>query len=108
MAKLSPAQEVKQRFGSKEKLAEQLIPIVDRDDDVDDVEFERRIKTASNRQLLRLHRTHEIVTERFGSKEKLVDALVTSKFPKGNEPYRAKLLALRPTRLLDMYRSAAG
>ena len=107
MAKLSPAQEVKQRFGSKEKLAEELLPVLERDDDVDDAEFERRVKTASNRQLLRLHRVHEIVKHRFGSKEKLVDALVAKQFPKGNDPYRTKLLKLRPTRLLDLYRSAS-
>lgn len=105
MAKLTPLQEVKTRFGSKEELANQLIPVLERPDDVEDEDFERSIRTASNGQLLRLHAVQETVKKRFGSKEALVDAIVNDRFPKGNEPYKAKLLGLRASRLLDMHRS---
>ena len=107
MAKLTPLQVVNEEFGSKEKLAKKLIPLLEVDEGVDQEEFERRILTASNRQLLRLHSTHETVKEQFGSKEKLVDAIVANKFPKGNEDYKIKLLTHRPTRLLDLYRQTA-
>lgn len=102
MPKLTPLQEVKNRFGSKEELAKQLIPILDREEGVDDQEFERRIKTASNKQLLRMHRTQEILKRRYGSKEALVKAIEVKKFPAGNEAYRTKLMAQRTTRLLDL------
>lgn len=103
MTKLTPMQEVKERFGSKEELANQLIPLLERPEDLDQDEFELSIRTASNRQLLRLHAVQETVKRRFGSKQSLVDAIVTQDFPKGNEPYRAKLLKLRSTRLLDLF-----
>lgn len=105
MPKPTPMQEVKQRFGSKEDLAKSLISILERDEGVDTEEFERRIMTASNRQLLRLHRVQEVITKRFGSKKNLVDAIVSVKFPNGNDDYRNKLLRQRSTRLLDLYYS---
>ena len=105
MAKLTPVQEVRERFGSKEALAQKLLKVLDKGEDLDDAEFERRILTASNKQLLRLHEVHEILTGRFGSKESLVDAIVKLKFPEGNSPYRDKLMTLRATRLLDLHRS---
>jgi hypothetical protein len=104
MAKLTPYQEVKQRFGSKEALARELIPVVERDEYLDDDEFERRILTASNKQLLRLHRIHETIRKRWGSKRELVDAIVAKKFPNGNSPYHEKLMQMRPSRLLDLQR----
>lgn len=108
MPKLTPLQEVKQRFGSKEELANQVLGLVDRDDDVDQEEFERRIHTASNRQLLRMHRVAEIISRRFGSKKALVDAIVGRKFPRGNAGYHAKLSQQRPTQLLDLFQSGPG
>jgi len=105
MAKLTPLQEVNERFGSKTALADKLIGVLERDEALEDDEFERSVRTASNRQLLRLHEVHEIVSKRFGSKEGLVDAILSKKFPKGNDAYRTKLLGQRPTRLLDLYRA---
>ena len=105
MKKLTPMQEVKERFGSKDELADKLIPLLDRPEDLDQDEFELNIRTASNKQLLRLHAATETVKRRFGSKEGLVDTIVSQKFPKGNAPYREKLMKLRATRLLDLYSS---
>ncbi|MBN1944074.1 MAG: hypothetical protein JW797_00305 [Bradymonadales bacterium] len=105
MVKLTPVQVVRQRFGSKAELSKLLLPLVDRDDGMEEAEFERRIKTASNRQLLRMYQVTQKIKRRFGSKEGLVDAIVRIKFPNGNADYRAKLLRQRQTRLLDLYRS---
>ena len=98
-------QEVKERFGSKDELANKLIPLLERPEDLDQDEFELSIRSASNKQLLRLHAVHETVKRRFGSKEGLVDTIVAHKFPKGNQPYRDKLMKVRATRLLDLYSS---
>jgi hypothetical protein len=105
MAKLTPMQEVKQRFGTKQQLADKLIPTLDRPEGEEDADFTRRIATASNKQLLRLHAAQEAVSKDFGSKEGLVDAIVAKKFPKGNDPYRTKLLTKHSSSLLDLYRS---
>ena len=104
MAKQTPLQEVKERFGSKTTLADKLIDVLECDEGVEKDEFERRVRTASNKQLLRLHEVHETVSKGFGSKEGLVKAIVDKRFPKGNDN-QAKLLSQRPTRLLDLYRS---
>jgi hypothetical protein len=103
MPKLTPVQEVRQRFGSKAELAKQLLPVLERDEDVEAEDWERRVNTMSNKQLLRLMAVHELVKKRFGSKDKLVEAVVKLKFPNGNEPYAAKLSRTSTTRLLDLH-----
>ncbi len=105
MTKKTPLQEVKERFGSKEELAKQLLAVAERPEGIEDDEFERILTTSSNKQLLRLHTVTETVKKRFGSKEALVDAIVDRTFPKGNPPYRTKLLGLKNARLLDLHQS---
>jgi hypothetical protein len=102
MPKLTPLQEVRQRFGSKEELVKQLLPVLERDESAEDDDWNQRIATMSNAKLLRLQRAHEAVKEHYGSKDKLVEALVLKKFPKGNAPYQDKLGRTRSTRLLDL------
>ena len=107
--KKTPLQLVKDEFGSKEALAKKLIPLLDRREDEDQDDFERRIKTASNKQLLRLWQAEQSVKERFGSKEKLVDAIVKGRFDgKDNADYRAKIAPYAKTRLLDLHRQVTG
>jgi|ETNmetMinimDraft_30_1059905.scaffolds.fasta_scaffold130780_1 hypothetical protein len=106
--KKTPVQRVREEFGSKEQLASKLIGVLDRREDEDQEEFERRIKTASNRQLLRLWKAEEDVKAQFGSKDGLVDAIVSLKFVgKDNADYRAKVTRYAKTRLLDLHGSLA-
>lgn len=107
--KKTPLQQVKEQFGSKEALAKKLIPLLDRREDEDAEEFERRVATASNKQLLRLWASEEAVKTRFGSKDKLVDAIVKARFDgKDNADYRAKITNYSKTRLLDLHRQVVG
>lgn len=107
--KKTPLQQVKEQFGSKEALAKKLIPLLDRAEDEDTADFERRITTASNKQLLRLWAAEEAVKSRFGSKDKLVDAIVKGRFDgKDNADYRAKIAGYAKTRLLDLHRQVTG
>ena len=85
MAKKTPMQEVKERFGSKEELAKLLYEKLERPyEDESQEDFELRIRTASNKKLLRLHRVHEEAQERFGGKDGLVDAVMKMRYPVGN------------------------
>jgi hypothetical protein len=105
MPKLTPAQVVKQQYQSKADLAKQLIPLLEKPENLEQAEFERRIQVASNKQLLRLMRVTQTIKKRYGTKEALVEKLEKSKFPKGNADYKTKLMKLHASRLLDMARS---
>lgn len=104
--KKSPVQEVRERFGSKEALAKLLLDKLERPyEDETDEEFARRIRTASNKKLLRLHATQERLDKEFeGSKSGLVDAIMAL-VTQGNEDaqYREKLESLHVTRLFDLH-----
>ena len=107
--KKTPLQKVNDEFGSKEKLADKLIPLLDRPEDEDADTFAKRIRTASNKQLLRLWAAEQAVKERFGSRDKLVDAIVRGKFDgKDNADYRAKIAPYSKSRLLDLHRQVTG
>ena len=60
---------------------------------------------ASNAKVLRLHRVAREVKERFGNKEKLVDALLVLSSKTKDTDFRDKLLRFSPVRLLTLHRS---
>lgn len=101
--KKTPLQVVKEEHGGKVALADKLIPMLDRREDEDDEEFTRRIRTASNKKLLRLWTAEQRVKSDFGSKEGLVDKIVELKFGRSNDAYRAKIARFAKTRLLDLH-----
>ncbi len=110
MGKKTPVQLVKERYGSKEELAKLLYKRLESpfaDESADD--FQRRIRTTSNKKLLRLMATHETVEKEFGGKSGLIDAIMALHQPQGKPDlvYRAKLETYRLTRLLDLQRSLA-
>ena len=74
--KKSPLAQVKDSFGSKEKLVDALVSlpegVLDRGEDKD--AWKQQLLTAANTKLLKLHTVGSQVSKRFGSKEKLVDA----------------------------------
>lgn len=107
--KKTPLQQVKDEFGSKEALAKKLIPLLERREDEEAEEFERRILTASNKQLLRLWKAEQDVKSGFGTRDQLVDAIVKARFDgRDNADYRAKISGYAKTRLLDLHRQVAG
>lgn len=108
MAKLSPVAEVKEKFGSKEALAQLVLKHVECPEGLSKEDFERKIRTISNRKLLKLHAVHEEVTKRFGSKDGLVDAIIAVVCKgKVDTVYKAKLQTLREAQLLDLHKSVS-
>lgn len=108
MAKLSPIAEVKEKFGSKEALAKIVKSQIERPEGLSDEAYDRKVRTISNRKLLKLHTAHEDMTKGFGSKEGLVDAIITlSSVGKVDQVYRAKLVTLRIAQLLELHKSLA-
>ncbi len=110
MAKMTPMQEVKERFGSKEELAKLLYAKMDRPfEDESDDDFQRRIRTASNTKLLRLYSVHAKVEKDFSDKAGLVDAIMKLRYAdaKPSLQYKQKIEGYRITRLLDMHQVLA-
>jgi hypothetical protein len=105
--RLSPLAEVKEKFGSRDELIKIVKGEIERPEGMNDEAFEAKVRTISNRKLLKLHAAHEDVTKRFGSKEGLVDAImaILSNGKKIDKVYQAKLLTRREAQLLDLHRN---
>jgi len=70
--KKSPLQTVKDTFGSREKLVDELLASADAlQGDASKDETKSRLMGLSNAKLLRLMRTEQTVRERFGDRAKL-------------------------------------
>ena len=67
--------------------------------------FKKRLQGASNAKLLRLHKTGKSVTDRFGSKAKLVDAILDLHKRSKDQDYRTKLSTLPLGKLFDQVSS---
>lgn len=106
MAK-SPLQQVKDRFGSKEALIKELQGLVDKTDlFVKKFNEAKGLERVSNLKLLRLHRIAEEVQARFGTREKLIGALVELEGRVKDADYRKRFEKLTVGKLLDLVKSA--
>jgi hypothetical protein len=106
MTKETPLQAVKRRFGSKETLVDSIADAV-RGASEDAAQAKERLKTLSNKKLLRLAEITQSVKDNYGgSKDKLVDALSQSLGRAKDNDYVTKLRTFSTARLLDMKRAA--
>lgn len=110
--KPTPMQVVKNEFGGREQLVEQLSTMVDRHpDDGSTEDTKKRLMGLSNQKLLRLYRVEQKVRERFGDREKLVEHIISARQTAGHtadDDYRAKLDGYTKARLLDLTRQRLG
>jgi hypothetical protein len=105
MAKETPLQAVKRLYGSKEKLIDQVVDLA-RDADEDAGEVKERLATVSNKKLLRMADVGKRVKDKYGNRDKLVDALGESLGKAKDSDYLASLRTLSSARLLDLMRAA--
>lgn len=99
----TPNQTVKAEYGGKEALVEKLSPLLDRNAEESESDFKDRLSRVSNKKLLRLLEREELLREKFGSREGLVDAIVARRTDgKGDADLRRKLLGLSTGRLLAL------
>jgi hypothetical protein len=100
---------VKEQFGDKKKLVEALQKLTG-----DDLWLGRTSKTkgasglahVSNAKLLKLHATFGAVKEKFGTRAKLVDAVLEIEKRAKDEGYKTRLEGFPVPRLWDMFKSA--
>ncbi len=98
----SPLARVKEQFGSKDKLVDALVGlpegVFERHNEDKDA-FRKRLSSAANTKLLRMLEVGKAVKERFGSKEKLVDAILTQMNRGKDADYRGKLAQFSVSKL---------
>ena len=106
--KKSPLARQKDEHESKEKLVDRVISVlgaISKTDDDQDA-FKARLLAASNKKLLRLHEVGSEIKSKYGSIDKLAEAVGTALGRAKDAPYVAKLKTYTPARLLDMVKAA--
>jgi hypothetical protein len=107
MAAKSPLALVKEKFGDKEKLVEALQKLTADDLWVARTNKEKGLDHVSNSKLLRLHALFTEVKEKFGTREKLIDALLGLENRSKDQGLRQRYLAWPVPRLYDAYKSTS-
>jgi hypothetical protein len=100
----SPYQIVKERFSDKESLAKAVRALADADLWIDRLNDRKGLEMVSNRKLLHLHDLLVQVKERFGTRAKLIDALLEQEKRSKDQGYRARLEKYGTPRLWEMLR----
>jgi hypothetical protein len=107
MATKSPLDLVKEKFGDKEKLVAALEKLTGEDLWVSRTNKDKGLAHVSNAKLLRLHALFTEVKEKFGTREKLIDAILEIEKRTKDAGYRQHLSAWPVPRLYDAYKSTA-
>lgn len=102
----TPLALVKERFGSKEKLAKAVEGLASKDLWLDRVNEDKGLGRVSNAKLLRLHDALEDAKKRFGTRDKLIAALCELEKRAKDEGYKSRLSAYPLPRLLDLHAAA--
>ena len=106
----SPLATVKERFETKEKLVEAVQELISDELWLPRLSSDRgghkALKHVSNAKLLRLHGLFSAVKEQFGTRDKLIDALLETMGRSKDAGYRSRLDRYPIPRLYDAYQSA--
>ena len=106
MAK-SPLTIMKDTFGDKTKLVAAVEKFTTDELWVARTNKDKGLSHVSNAKLLRLHATFSAVKEKFGTRAKLIDAIMEVEKRAKDEGYKQRLTAFPVPRLWDLYTSAA-
>jgi hypothetical protein len=106
--KKSPLGRQKDEHESKEKLVDRVLSVLGSitksDEDKDTIKA--RLLAASNKKLIRLHEVGNEIKSKYGSMEKLAEAVGSAMGRAKDAPFVAKLASYTPARLLDMVKAA--
>jgi hypothetical protein len=106
----SPLALVKKDFGEKKKLVEALKALAG--DDLwlgrtgEDRGGDKGLSLISNAKLLKLHATFKAVKDKFGTRAKLIDAIIATEKRGQDEGFKKRITAYPVPRLFDMWKSA--
>lgn len=106
--KITPLQEVKEKFGSKENLIKELKSIFDKGELFEDrLNLDKGLQTVSNTKLLKLHKVASEVKERFTTRANLIGDLLKTMGRIKDEGLRSRFEKWGLPRLWDYYQSMA-
>jgi hypothetical protein len=106
--KITPLQEVKEKFGSKENLIKELKSMFDKGDLFEDrLNLDKGLVSVSNAKLLKLHRVAAEVKERFTTRANLVEDLLKTMGRLKDEGLRSRFEKWGLPRLWDYYQVLA-
>ncbi len=103
--KKSPFETVKERFTDKAKLVEAVKKLATDDLWIENVNEDKGLELVSNQKLLHLHDVLEAVKSEFGSRAKLVDAIVAAEKREKDADYKGRYASWSTPRLYDRYRA---
>jgi hypothetical protein len=103
----SPLSLVKERFTDKDGLLKALKELATEELWIDRVDSDKGLDSISNKKLLRLHATLSDVKKQFGSRGKLVEAILSQEKRAKDEGYKSRLDRLSTPRLFDQYKAGA-
>jgi hypothetical protein len=106
--KKSPLARQKDEHESKEKLVDRVISLLGSisPSDEDKDSLKTRLLAASNKKLLRLHDVSNEIKSKYGSVEKLAEAVGSALGRAKDAPYITKLKSYTPARLFDLLKNA--
>jgi hypothetical protein len=107
MATKSPVALMKEKFGEKKSLVEALEKLTKDDLWVARTNKDKGLAHVSNAKLLRLHAIFTTVKEKFGTRDKLITAILELTKRTKDDGYRASLSKHPVPRLFDLYKSTA-
>ena len=102
--KQTPISQVKERFGSKDKLVE-AVRALGKDGLWIDREGDRGLGLASNAKLLRLHDRLTEISADFKNRDALIDAIAKAKKHENDKDFRNKFVSWSALRLYDYWQS---
>jgi hypothetical protein len=105
--KKTPLKQVQEEFGSKDKLIDEVLGTIKRSADITKDDMKKKLRAQSNRKLLTLLSRERTVKKEYGSRDKLIDAIVKSGMGKEkseDKVYRKRLDTLTTGQLLDLAR----
>jgi hypothetical protein len=104
----SPFAAIKEKFGDKAKLVAEIEKLA-KDEDlwVGRLNKHKGLAHVSNAKLLKLQATFAAVKEKFGTRAKLIDAILEVEKRVKDDGYKIRLTAFPVPRLWDLYRSVA-
>jgi len=103
--KTHPFQQVKTSFGEKSKLVSAVQALATESLWLDRVNGDKGLAKISNAKLLKLHAALSRAKEQFGSRDKLVAAVLTLGKRSKDDGYKARLATYPVPRLLDLHDS---
>ena len=101
----APLGAVKETFGDKKKLVAAVEKFTGEDLWLGRTSKDKGLAHVSNAKLLKLHATFSVVTEKFGTRAKLIDAIVDLEKRTKDAGYKARIGAYPVPRLWDLFQS---